>query len=104
MTFFPKWNTQSAARWEKNRAKGKVRFVLQMGVIWGLLMAGLMDGVHHFSTPGAKFLPDFAGYLVVFLAAGILYGIFMWNMLEAAYRNYLSRQELESLNKLSGRS
>jgi hypothetical protein len=89
MNLFPKWNA---------------RFVVRMGLIWGLLMAGLMDGVHHFFTPGTKFLPDFADYLTVFLAAGILYGILMWNMLEGAYRSYLSRQELESLDKLNARS
>ncbi len=104
MNLFPKWNAQSAARWEKKRAAGKTRFALRWGLVWGLIMTALMTVEHTVSTPDSSLLRNLPFNLIVFLGAGMLFGILMWNMLEGAYRSYLSRQELESLDKLNARS
>jgi hypothetical protein len=104
MKLSSKFNAKSAARWEKTRAAGKLRFVLRWVLCWGIVMAGLMTGVHAFLSPGSSVVENLIINLVMFPALGILYGIFMWNGMDAAYRYYLSQQELESLDALSAKS
>jgi hypothetical protein len=67
-------------------------------------MATLMTLVHSFSTTGGlPVLEDLMVNLFVFLAGGFLFAVLMWNMLEAAYRHYLSQQELQALDRLSAK-
>ena len=63
-------------------------------------MAVLMTVAEAFSTPGA---PHLLINLIVFSAGGVLFGLLMWNRTEAAYRHYLSGEELNALNRLSAK-
>ena len=94
--FSTSWNLESASRWEKTRSKGKVNFVL----IRGLLFFG---GLMFVTAAVSQFLwghftwQSVSPYLFSCPIVGIVWGMLMWNHLEAGYRSYQSRCELEHL-------
>ena len=96
MSFSTQWDPKAAASWKKIRDQGKARYVfLRWVMCWGIGTAALFWIVERFWR-----LPDHLGgaVFIVFPLAGIYAGSLPWNVMDAGYRNYLSRQEVRSLN------
>ncbi len=107
---FPKWSTKQASSWESVRARGKARFVFLrggLGIGTAMMLSCLLGPfLFHHVSPTWNWL---CSIVVLSPLAGILWGILMWNMLEGAYRSFLSEKELRELsggpdNSLSGRA
>ena len=79
----PKW----VERWERQRAPGRPRFILQTGGGYGLAMFIAMT----FFGPSAA--PPTARRILInaliFAAAGFLFGTLVWGLSERRYQKYL---------------
>jgi hypothetical protein len=96
--FSTMWTPQYAARWEKIRNKGQHHFVFIRGAVYfGGLMIASQTLFHAFILPGHFDWLQFTLAFLFFPLGGVLWGIFLWNHLEAGYQSYQSRRELEQL-------
>ncbi|HEX4415465.1 MAG TPA: hypothetical protein VH107_17670 [Lacipirellulaceae bacterium] len=77
---------QEAARWEKKRQQGQLRFTVIFGILlWGLPV-GLIWPVAMSAILGWKFtFPFRALSMAVFMFGGIFFGRRLWNSFERRY-------------------
>jgi len=93
-------NPGQASRWEKTRARGKLRFMLLNGVLmWGGFMILFLNGLHSFVLHDPSERAYFVTSLVVWPFAGLLFGLLTWNRTEASYHHFRSQEELNSLTQ-----
>jgi hypothetical protein len=96
------WGPKQAARWEKVRALGKADFVfVRCGLGVGISM-WLLLSLWEVCFPKIPFSwSTLFGNMIFLVCGGLLYGVLMWNLLEASYRRYLSSRELKELEQKS---
>ena len=80
-------SAHSLQKWEKIRAKGKTRFVVQTAFVWGLTVAGM---THAFNT---IFLNDpnylSLGRVIFTVLGGSVFGLMVWREGEKEYQKAL---------------
>jgi len=76
-------------RWECTRAKGRRHFILVRSVLgWGLGTAFLFTALLWVEgEPSSRLLPNLVASVVVFPLGGILWGSWMWSILEGQYQS-----------------
>ena len=78
-------------RWEKQRAKGKTRYILMTGVLgWGAAMFVVMT--FFVSHPDELAWWRIALSAIVCLAGGALFGFLTWALSERRYQKHLSER------------
>jgi len=93
-------NSRQAARWEKTRAKGKLRFMLLNGsLFWGGIMILFLNALHAFVLHDPTEKRYFIISLVVWPIVGLFIGLQTWNRTEASYQYLKSQKELDSLTQ-----
>lgn len=99
--FKPRWKPENAAKWERTRSKGKLRFIFLVGGLgWGGIMVVFMNLFHDIFERGPQESSAWAYFLVsvfLFPVGGVLWGLFTWTVTEALYQYYKSQKELNSL-------
>ena len=88
------FDEKAIARWERVRARGRLRYVLMHGVLfWGLPMLLAMTGVTYvqqygWAWPSAETerILLMLVNLIIWPIGGYLFGAAMWSVLEGAYR------------------
>ncbi len=79
-------NQKQRAKWERTRAEGMWRFVLLYGVLlWGGFML-ITFCAYRFFVRGLRFLDELSFLVLIFLAAGFLFGLATWLIGEYKYR------------------
>ena len=78
------------ARWERIRADGKLRFVLNASLSFGLTVVGLMDvfGERSISLP----------YVIYYVLVGIPAGFLGWSNMESKYQRALHKARVPKLS------
>jgi len=89
--------SRTLQRWESERSKGALRFVLLKGVVFfGVLIYGFGSAIIYFGGWGELPLRlQFGGGPVlafgVFLLVGLVWGVFTWATTEVAYGSHRHR-------------
>jgi hypothetical protein len=85
---------KSAAKWEKNRAKGKSHFVWLYGVLgWGFPMFVFMTAFNYHRNPNSLALTLIIN-TIVWPIAGYGWGAWMWAINERAYKKYAEQKPI----------
>lgn len=85
-------------RWEKQRAKGRTRYILQIGVFgWGLAMFIAMTFV--VNRPVQLTPSTIALSAIIWLLGGALFGFVTWTMSERKYRKHMNAQSPSSKHR-----
>lgn len=72
-------------RWQKHRRHGVVRFVVVWGLLaWGMTMLLMMDIIMPYILSQEVTFPSFTN-IVIYGFAGLLWGFFMWHMMESRF-------------------
>lgn len=91
-------------RWETIRQKGKMRFILENGVLmWGVPMFVVMT----FLVNPQKDRQEHKGSLILISAViwaigGLLFGWTVWTISEKRYQKFLAAQQVEPPNPPPG--
>ena len=80
--------------WERERAKGKTRFVIRSALTYGLTIVGLTDILGHLFSSTEPFL---LAKGIFFTLCGILIGLNTWSTMEAKYKKALDEARLKAL-------
>lgn len=73
------------AKWERQRARGKKRFILQMAFYFGLSWLLLMTCLHHY-VMHEPFMQALSANLILAPILGYFMGLINWNLAENAYK------------------
>lgn len=73
--------------WTTFRARGKARFVIVFGVLWGLVTASLSSLVFWLGAPRNSFTSFAAVVFALFPVFGLLVGADLWQKLERKTRD-----------------
>ena len=80
-----------AERWRTARARGIAVWVLQRGVLaWGLSVGGAFVAMQAFRRPD-RIVEILLLNVPLWLAAGALFGVCTWDVMEWQYRRYLRK-------------
>jgi hypothetical protein len=88
---------QQLQEWETIRTRGKRNYVVWHGIVrWGGLMYAVMSIFMLLRNSGGLSLRDIgvllASGVVIWLLAGMVFGIWTWSMMETAYRHARQQQ------------
>ena len=75
----------SLERWSRVREKGKVRYVIQTALRYGLLMLAVITVFDYFESR-IQF-PGFLYKAIYYILVGVLIGFVSWWTMEGRYRN-----------------
>jgi len=92
------WDSERETRWERTRAKGKLRYIFGVGLAFatGILMIRMFKSLVDTNTLEKIDLPF---HLIQALVAGILFGVGKWISNERGYHAYkASKQNSPSNN------
>jgi len=89
---FFKFTPKSAAKWEKNRSKGRTHFVWFRGVLgWGLPMFVIMTAFNLRRAPSSLTLTLIVN-AIIWPIGGYIWGAWMWAASEKAYKRYTEQK------------
>ncbi|HET6979063.1 MAG TPA: hypothetical protein VFI24_22205 [Pyrinomonadaceae bacterium] len=79
---------QALEQWQQVRTKGKLRFVIETAMTWGLTMTGVFDVIEYFlQGKHSLSLSAFCFYLLI----GIGSGFGGWSSMEGKYQKALNK-------------
>lgn len=79
-------------RWEKQREKGQLKFILINGVLcWGGFMSVFMN-LYYYLRNGTVTIDSIAVNSFIFLVMGIIWGALTWAMSENSYQKHLKNK------------
>ena len=93
---------QQMDKWERMRAKGKKKFILQNGVIgWGLPVAFLYTTLmtlleHQALVFDREFYRLLIMAVIAFPIGGIAFGLWVWEWSERAYKKAVGSNRIDS--------
>lgn len=85
---------RSLQRWEKTRAKGRGRFVVETALAYGFIMVGITD-VYENLFYGHNYVS--LGHLLYYLLTGIPIAWFVWSGAENEYQRALKEAREKAL-------
>ena len=89
---FCRCTPKSAAKWEKNRSKGKSHFVWRYGVLgWGLCMFVVMTVLNYIRHPDSL-AQTLIINAIIWPIGGYVWGVWMWAISERAYKKYAEQK------------
>jgi peptidoglycan/LPS O-acetylase OafA/YrhL len=93
-------NHVAAAKWEKEKSKGKKRFILVFGVLYfGFPMSATMTFIQYQKTEPIHPEAFIVIHVLTWVFSGALYGWMMWKVFERQYRKYLKKHQNPKLNE-----
>ena len=81
------------SKWEVTREKGKLKFILQTGILsWGLPMFGVMTFFVNRREGGELTMGRIGLSAITWAIGGILFGYIMWMLSEKKYLKFKSSE------------
>jgi hypothetical protein len=97
---FQAWRSRreqrSLERWERIRAEGKLRFVVQTSLTYGLSVVGVIDVFDRIFDGTQNFVS--LRHIIYYVLVGIAIGFIGWSDMEAKYRKALHKARLPALS------
>ena len=87
---------RSLERWERIRAEGKLRFVFQTSLTYGLTVVGLIDVWNHIFDSAQDFIS--LRQIIYYVLVGVAAGLIGWSDMEAKYRKALHKARVPALS------
>lgn len=87
---------RSLKRWERIRADGQLRFVINTSLTFGLTITGVTDVADWFSSSGPDALS--LGNLIYYVLMGIPLSLVGWSDREAQYQKTLHKARVSKLS------
>lgn len=103
LTKYKAWRARSKQRslekWEKERARGKNRFIFRIALYYGFAMIGMTNAYERFFE-GAVTQPTILLKLLYYIPFGLVMGSFGWAERESSYKKALreAREKAAALN------
>jgi hypothetical protein len=90
---------RSLEKWERERARGKGRFIIRIGLYYGITMIGMTNAYERIFD-GAVTDPSILFKLFYYVPAGLTIGAFAWTQRETDYKKALreARAKASALN------
>jgi hypothetical protein len=96
---FLAWHSRREQRslesWERIRAEGKLRFVFNTSLTYGLSVVGVMDVLNRIFSSGQHAIS--LRNVIYYVLVGIALGFFGWSSMESKYQKALYKARLPKL-------